>query len=198
MIITKLTIHYPKIIWPILFISVQGCSEYKTELVVPDILSTQLMASEFTADERLNMLTNTLSFNEQIKSYSREELAIERHRLETSLETSSAMVLIKLALLYSLPDSGFYNTAKAREFLDSCRDSNRDINPEYLYLSSMIYTFLDERIAQQKSINTIKTKLDSEQNRNRALEEQLEALKTIEKTINNRSNSLSSNNPGYP
>lgn len=177
-----------------LFILVQGCSEYKTALVVPDIMSKQVI----TTDERLTLLTNTLSFNEQIKSYSREELAIERHRLETSLETSSALARIKLALLYSLPDSGFYNAAKARAYLDSCRDNNKDIKPEYYYLSSMIYTFLDVRITQQKSINTIKTKLNSEKNRNQALEEQLEALKAIEETINNRSNSLTSNNPSYP
>ena len=198
MLIPKLTIHYPKIIWPILFILIQGCSEYKTSLVIPDVLSKQVTTIGFTTDERLTLLTNTLSFNEQIKSYSREELAIERHRLETSLETSSALARIKLALLYSLPGSGFYNTTKARAFLDSCRDNNKDIEPEYYYLSSMIYTFLDTRITQQRSINTIKTKLNSEKNRNQALEEQLEALKAIEETINHRSNSLTSNSPGYP
>ena len=198
MLIPKLPIHYFKLIWPILFILVQGCSGYKTGLIVPDILSKQAKIDDLTTDERLNLLTNTLSFNEQIKSYSREQLDIERHRLETSLETSSALALIKLALLYSMPDSGFYNTQKARAFLESCGDNDRDAKPETYYLSSMISTFLDARVTQQRKINSIKTKLSSEKDRNRELQAQLEALKAIEKTINDRSHGLTSFSPSYP
>ena len=85
MLIPKLPIHYFKLIWPILFILVQGCSGYKTGLIVPDILSKQAKIDDLTTDERLNLLTNTLSFNEQIKSYSREQLDIERqHQIEVA------------------------------------------------------------------------------------------------------------------
>lgn len=191
-------IRYLIIIWPILFVSIQGCSGYRTEFTIADVLPNQMKINVLTPDERLTLLTDTLSFNQYIKGLSHEQLEIERHRLETSLETSSALARVKLALLYSLPESGFQNTARAKTLLQSCMGHKNTTRQEAYYLSSLITTFLDTHITQQKRINTIKKKLNSEQNRSRELQEQLEALKTIEKTINNRSNSLTGYNPGYP
>lgn len=89
---------------------------------------------------------------------------------------------LQLALLVSLPDAPFYDLARARgltEFLLRDRSSPSRLRA-FAYLIGIL---LEQQQRTEDNAHELSASLANERTRNQALEQKLEALKTLEKSL---------------
>lgn len=144
-----------------------------------------------TERDRLKQLNGIMRYEQLLQNFSPEDLEFERIRLETAPEKATDSARIKLALLYNTKEAPFHDTDRAKEILRSCLERNGSTRKEMRNLSNLILSMLEEITAQEKNMAIIKAELARERIQKQILKEQLDALKAIEKSINERTHSLS-------
>jgi len=145
-----------------------------------------------------------LAYFRYASSISGEELKKEYAEINQAYaKTKNDNSRLQLALLLSLPNTGFRDDAKAlgllREFLASKANESSQLNDFALLLSAQIaeHKRQEEKLKTEQSRNEemeqklegMKDKLKTEQSRSEELEQKLEALKVIEKSIIERQQS---------
>ena len=96
----------------------------------------------------------------------------------------SPLEQLRLGLLLLLPETSFTDEARARQLLR--RLSAEDVPQEYLGLSELLLLLLEERDGQDPAYARLKKRWQAEQIQRRTLQQQLNAIKAIEKTITER------------
>lgn len=144
-----------------------------------------------TQKENLDKLVSILTYEKFINGLEAEDLELERDLLETSLDTATDIAMVKLALLYTHKDASFYDTDRALSILQSCTDHEEKTSAEILSFSILLAKLLVETIDQEKALTATRKKLGKERKQTEMLKEQLDALKAIEESINNRSHRMS-------
>jgi hypothetical protein len=185
-----LPILYPGLMCVAVLGSLAGCTTQ--ELRLPFIGNDQNTATQQnTQNESLNKLVSILNYEQFIHGLQAEDLELERDLLETSLDTATDAALVKLALLYAHNEAPFYDAVHALSILQACTENNAEISVEVRSLSILIAELLVQTIDQRKALKATRNKLKKERSQTKILEEQLDALKAIEESINDRSNRLS-------
>ncbi len=182
------SIPYPGLIWIIVLVLLAGCTpqDLRLSLHIPLVDNEQA-----TQKDSMDKIVSILSYDQFIHGMQAEDLELERDLLETSMDTASDAALIKLALLYSHKDAPFYDAARAQSILQSCTEFNAGSSIEIRSFSTLIGELLVETVDQQKALKATRNALNKERSQRKILQEQLDALKAIEESINDRSNRLS-------
>lgn len=191
----RLPVLYPVLICAAALGSLAGCATEDLRLR----LSTPLTGSnnqdvaiqQDTQREDLDKLVSIMAYERFIHGLEAEDLELERDMLETSLATATDTVMIKLALLYTHKDAAFYDTGRALSILQSCTEHEEKTSAGVLSFSTLVAELLVETIDQEKALKVAKKKLSKEREQTEMLKDQLDALKAIEESINNRSNRMS-------
>ena len=178
-------IPYSTAIWIVVLVLLAGCTPQ--ELHLPIYISNEQTAQKDSMDK----IVSILSYDQFIHGMQAEDLELERDLLETSMDTATDVALIKLALLYSHKNAPFYDAARAQSLLQICTEHNAGSSIEVSSFSTLIDELLVTTIDQQKALNSMRNKLNRERSQRKLLQEQLDALKAIEESINGRSNRLS-------
>ena len=181
-------IPYPGLIWIVVLVLLAGCTpqELRLPIHIPLVGSEQV-----TQKDSMDKIVSILSYDQFIHGLQAEDLELERDLLETSMDTATDAALIKLALLYSHKEAPFYDADRAQSILQSCTKYNAGSSIEIRSFSTLIGELLITIIDQQKALKSMRNELNKERSQRKILKEQLDALKAIEESINDRSNRLS-------
>ncbi len=179
-------IPYPGLIWIVVLVLLAGCTPQELRLPISLVSNEQV-----TQKDSMDKIVSILSYDQFIHGLQAEDLELERDLLETSMDTATDAALIKLALLYSHKEAPFYDADRAQSILQSCTKYNAGSSIEIRSFSTLIGELLVTTIDQQKALNSMRNELNKERSQRKILKEQLDALKAIEESINDRSNRLS-------
>jgi hypothetical protein len=162
------------------------------------IVNTEIRWVEVTRDSELEKL---LLYLEKVRELSPAELAREYEELKENFYSNRSEYLrMQLAVLASLPNTGFRDETRAlnllEPFLKDQSAQSQGLRAFAVYLNSTILEQrkLDELVKtaaqklkdEQKRADVMETKLREEQKRSEQLENKLEALKAIEKSLMER------------
>lgn len=130
-------------------------------------------------------VSSLLAYVRWLRAQSREAQKHELRRVEGTLAREySPLEQLRLGLLLLLPETSFTDEARARQLLR--RLSAEDVPQEYLGLSELLLVLLEERDGQDPAYARLKKRWQAEQIQRRTLQQQLNAIKAIEKAITER------------
>lgn len=108
----------------------------------------------------------------------------ERRRLQRRYrEAPDGDAALRLALLLGLPDSRFRDAPRARQLLTEWAPSFEP-DPSRAAMARLLALFLERQDTQERVLNRTRRSLAAERDRRVRLQQQLEALKSIEERIN--------------
>jgi cellulose biosynthesis protein BcsQ len=128
-----------------------------------------------------------LAYNQRIRSLSPEELNSE-YAIATQALTrqKSDANRLRIVLLLTQPNASFRDDTRAAALIDEVLANRPAENSAMKALAQLLGAMVNERRRQEDRYQKLNQKLGDEEKRADALQQKLEALKTIEKNLINR------------
>lgn len=127
-----------------------------------------------------------LAYPQRLRSLSAEELGAEHAAAVQALaRQKSDVARLRLALLLLFPNTAFHDDARAQSLAEEVatrRNATGDLRP----LAALIAGFAADQRRQEERAQRLAQKLLEEERRADALQQKLEGLKAIEKSLLNR------------
>ncbi|MBC7944861.1 MAG: hypothetical protein H7X91_06300 [Burkholderiales bacterium] len=152
-------------------------------------------SGEMAENRALSEIEKLFTYFEEVQKLTSAERLQEYELLKrTWSQDRSEYMRLQLAMLLSDPDSTFHDEARAQSLIDPIlkEKSPRSRLRPIAYLISIL---LAEQRGAEEELRVLKEALQGEAERNRTLEQKLEALKTLEKNLIERE---SGNSPKTP
>lgn len=128
-----------------------------------------------------------LAYNQRIRSLSPEELNSEYGMATQALaRQKSDLNRLRTVLLLLQPNAPFRDDARAAALVDEVLGNRPTENSATKALAQLLGAMVNERRRQEERYQKLTQKLGEEEKRADALQQKLEALKTIEKNLINR------------
>jgi len=133
------------------------------------------------------VVVTLLRYSRLIGELGEEDLGKEFEKLEKSVQDSpSQRGKLKLAVLLSMPASRFYDEKRAESILNEVLNQSEGKMPALKEYAHLLLINLKQRSSFQQMYEDLHKKLQKERNERKQLQQQLEALKSIEKSITTR------------
>ena len=134
-----------------------------------------------------NDVTALLSYSQRIRVLSAESLATEYALATQALaKQRSDSNRLKLALLLALPNAPFRDDSRAVALAEETLNNKASDSAELKSLAQYIAAVAGEQKRQEDRFQQLSQKLKEEEKRSEALQQKLDALKSIEKDLINR------------
>jgi hypothetical protein len=164
----------------LLAISISGCSSLR---------SIDLGQGEYwiKSVRPLTRSESLLHYFDYARGLSAAELGRENESLRQAFATDkSDFTRLRYALLLSMPGTGARDLARAQQLLDPVRSEAEGRDPALRALAVLLVAEIAERRRLEDSLQSATQRQKDEQARAGDLEQKLEALKSIEKSIGQR------------
>jgi hypothetical protein len=127
-----------------------------------------------------------LRYSRYINTLDKQQLEIELKKVtDAYFLRANERTGLKLALILIKPDSGFSDVNQAKQILTDITNSDQSL-PEFQEFSRFMLLRITERERDNRRYNDLEERMNNELAARKKLEEQLEALKTIEQSISER------------
>lgn len=162
-------------------------SSYSTEFDSPfrPPQNQVLVTQEKDLDSEI--VVTLMRYSRLIGELSEEALGTEFEKLEKAVKNNpSTRGNLKLAVLLSMPASRFYDEKRAEAILNQVLKQSEGRTPALKEYAHLLMTTLKQRSSFQQMYEDLHKKLQKERSERKQLQQQVEALKSIEKSITTR------------
>jgi len=133
------------------------------------------------------VVVTLMRYSRLIGELNEDDLGKEFEKLDTAVQDSpSQRGKLKLAVLLSMPASRFYDEKRAETILNQVLKESEGKTPALKEYAHLLLTTLKQRSSFQQMYEDLHKKLQKESAERKQLQQQLEALKSIEKSITTR------------
>lgn len=124
-----------------------------------------------------------MQYYEQLRTETREALTQEYNDVKKQFsDNQNDEVRARYTLLLSLPNTSFHNTATALHLLNEWPKKS-ELSTDTTNFRNLLILLLNEQQALSSKIRNLSQKLDVETKRSRALQQQVEDIKDMEKSL---------------
>ncbi len=140
-------------------------------------------STEMAENRALSELEKLFTYFEEVQKLTRNERLQEYELLKRTLDQDrSEYVRLQLAILLSVPDSTFHDEARAQSLIDPIL-KEKPGRPQLRPMAYLLSILLAAQRDAEEELRVLKEALQDEAERNRTLEQKLEALKTLERNL---------------
>jgi len=162
-------------------------STYSTQIDLPFRPPQDRVLVTQHQDMGSEVVVTLLRYSRLIGELNEEDLGKEFEKLDHAEQDSpSQRGKLKLAVLLSMPASRFYDEKRAETVLNQVLKESEGKTPALKEYAHLLLTTLKQRSSFQKMYEDLHKKLQKERTERKQLQQQLEALKSIEKSITTR------------
>ncbi len=127
-------------------------------------------------------VSSLLGYVRRLRAQPLDAQEYELRRIEEVLEREYRPAeVLRLGLLLLLPETSFRNETRTRQLLRQMPKAG--ISEDYLGLAEILLVLLEAQEAQKRVYSRLERRWQTEQEQRKTLQEQLEAIKVIEKTM---------------
>ena len=162
--------------------SAAGCADMETRVSTTGECLGRLSTPQKGADA-----VELLGYFQRIRSMTAEELGSEYALVSQAFaKQKSDAGRLRLAMLLSLPHASFRDDARAVQLAEEVQNAKPADGAPAKQFAGVLVSVVNEQRRQEERYQKLGQKLKDEEKRGEALQQKLEALKTIEKNLINR------------